>query len=41
MKPYQRTNKLPAVFVFAKKNLLAKNLNLMRKAMPREYDFYP
>lgn len=41
MKWYQRANKLPNVQVFAKKNLLAKNLNLMQKALPDEYDFFP
>mmetsp|Transcript_8661 Transcript_8661/g.13441 ORF Transcript_8661/g.13441 Transcript_8661/m.13441 type:complete len:96 (+) Transcript_8661:1035-1322(+) len=41
MKSYQRTNHLPAVFVLARKNLLARNLNLMQKSMPDHYDFFP
>lgn len=41
MKPYQRTNHLPAVHQIAKKNNLARNLSLMQKAMPDHYDFFP
>ena len=41
MKLYQRTNHLPDVFALARKNLLAKNLNLMQKALPNEYNFFP
>lgn len=41
MKPYQRTNHLPACYVLARKNLLARNLMNMQKAMPSEYDFFP
>ena len=41
MKPYQRTNHLPAVHQIAKKNNLARNLALMQKAMPDLYDFFP
>ena len=41
MKPYQRTNHFPSVFVLARKNLLAKNLNQMQKIMPEQYDFFP
>ena len=41
MKWYQRTNKLLSVHVFGRKECLAKNLKLMQKAMPQEYDFFP
>ena len=41
MKWHQRTNHLPAVHVIAKKNNLAKNLALMQRAMPDQYDFFP
>ena len=41
MKWYQRTNHLPAVQYLARKNLLARNLNMMQKAMPEYYDFFP
>jgi hypothetical protein len=38
---YQRTNHLPAIYILARKNLLAKNLIMMQKAMPELYDFFP
>jgi tubulin polyglutamylase TTLL6/13 len=41
MKPYQRTNHMPACYVLARKNLLARNLATMQKAMPDLYDFFP
>ena len=41
MKPYQRTNHLPACYTLARKNCLAKNLDLMQQAFPLEYDFFP
>ena len=41
MKGYQRTNHLPAMYVLARKNLLARNLNAMQKALPNHYDFFP
>lgn len=41
MKPYQRTNHLPACYVLARKNLLAQNLQNMQYMMPEEYDFFP
>jgi tubulin polyglutamylase TTLL6/13 len=41
MKWHQRTNHLPAVHVIAKKNSLARNLALMQRAMPEQYDFFP
>ena len=41
MKPHQRTNHLPACYVIARKNLLAKNLSAMQYVLPDEYDFFP
>lgn len=41
MKPYQRTNHLPASYTLARKNCLAKNLDLMQQAFPVEFDFFP
>lgn len=41
MKGYQRTNHLPAIYVLARKNLLARNLNMMQKALPEQFDFFP
>lgn len=41
MKWYQRTNRLPSVHVLARKELLAKNLNMMQQVLPDEYDFFP
>lgn len=41
MKPYQRTNHLPACYSIARKNLLAKNLSSMQAVLPNEYDFFP
>jgi len=41
MKNYQRTNHLPGMYVLARKNLLAKNLINMQRAMPDQFDFFP
>lgn len=41
MQPYQRTNHFPGMYTLARKNLLAKNLNNMRKAFPSEFKFFP
>ena len=41
MKNYQRTNHLPACYVIARKNLLARNLGNMQAVMPTEFDFFP
>jgi tubulin polyglutamylase TTLL6/13 len=32
---------LPGCYVLARKNLLAKNLNMMQDAMPDHFDFFP
>jgi len=34
MQPYQRTNHFPGMFALARKNLLAKNLQAMKKMFP-------
>ena len=34
MKPYQRTNHMPACYVIARKNLLARNLSNMYAVLP-------
>lgn len=41
MKPYQRINHFPGMRVITRKDELAKNLNIMRQIMPKEYNFYP
>ena len=41
MKPYQRTNHVPAVYVIARKNLLARNLLNLQNVLPNYYDFFP
>ena len=41
MKPYQRTNHLPACYVLARKNLLARNLANMQSVLPNDFDFFP
>ena len=41
MKPYQRTNHLPACYVLARKNLLASNLANMQSMLSNDYDFFP
>ena len=39
--PNQKINHFPGTFQICRKNLLAKNLNAMRKIFPKEYSFYP
>ena len=41
MKNYQRTNHFPGMYALARKNLLAKNLQNMKKLCPVEYNFFP
>ena len=38
---YQKTNHFPGMSELAKKNLLAKNLNRIAKALPGEFSFVP
>jgi len=41
MKPYQKINHFPGMYTLARKNTLAVNLSLMRKAFPQHYSFFP
>ena len=41
MKPYQRTNHFPGMYVMARKNLLAKNLLGMQKYFAPDFQFFP
>jgi tubulin polyglutamylase TTLL6/13 len=41
LKPYQRISQWPGIQVIAHKNKLGKNLMLMWKEFPEEYDFFP
>ena len=41
MKPYQRVNHFPAMFLIHRKTFLAKNLKKMRKIFNDDYDFFP
>lgn len=41
LKPYQRLNHFPGMYVLARKNHLGKHLNKMRKRFDKEYNFYP
>ena len=41
MKLYQKINHFPGMYVLARKNYLAKNLNRLRKVFPKEFSFFP
>jgi hypothetical protein len=41
MKPYQRVNHFPAMFLIHRKTFLAKNLKKMKKEFSDDYDFFP
>ncbi|KAI5717821.1 hypothetical protein M8J77_011825 [Diaphorina citri] len=41
MKRFQRTNHFPLIMELCRKNLLAKNLNQMKKQYPNDYNFFP
>lgn len=41
VKPYQRISQWPGIQVIAHKNKLGKNLMLMQKEYPEDYDFFP
>ncbi len=41
MKPYQKANHFPNMACLARKNLLGRNLMRMRKAFPKDYNFFP
>jgi len=41
MQAYQRASHFPGMFALARKNLLAKNLQAMKKVLPSEFNFFP
>ena len=41
MLPYQKINHFPGMYQLARKSMLAKNLQKMRKLFPEDYDFSP
>jgi len=41
MKPYQRINHFPGMFMLSRKNNLARNLMKMQKEFPKDYNFFP
>ncbi len=41
MKPYQKVNHFPNMSCLARKNHLGRNLMRMRKAFPKDYNFFP
>ena len=41
MHNYQRVNHFPGMYCLARKNLLAKNLQSMKRICPSEYNFFP
>lgn len=41
MKPYQKINHFPAMYLIARKTFLGKNLKKLQKLFPTEYDFFP
>lgn len=41
MQNHQRVNHFPGMNCLARKNMLAKNLNIVKKAFPAEYNFFP
>ena len=41
MKPFQKINHFPGMYMIARKNCLAKHLNKLKKLHPAEYNFFP
>ena len=41
MKLYQKINHFPGMYVLARKNYLAKNLNRLHKVYPKDFNFFP
>jgi tubulin polyglutamylase TTLL6/13 len=41
MKPYQKINHFPAMYLIARKTFLGKNLKKLAKLCPEDYKFFP
>jgi tubulin polyglutamylase TTLL6/13 len=41
MKPYQKINHFPAMYLIARKTFLGRNLKKLFKIFPEEYSFFP
>ena len=41
MKPYQKINHFPAMYLIARKTFLGKNLKKLAKLFPDDYQFFP
>ncbi|KAM9837877.1 tubulin polyglutamylase ttll6 [Aulostomus maculatus] len=41
MKPYQKINHFPGMIEICRKDLLARNMNRMRKLFPKDYNIFP
>jgi tubulin polyglutamylase TTLL6/13 len=41
MQTHQRVNHFPGINCLARKNMLARNLNLLKKSFPSDYNFFP
>jgi tubulin polyglutamylase TTLL6/13 len=41
MKPYQKINHFPAMYLIARKTFLGKNLKKLSRLCPDDYQFYP
>lgn len=41
MKPWQKINHFPAMYLIARKTFLGKNLKKLQKLFPDEYQFFP
>jgi tubulin polyglutamylase TTLL6/13 len=41
MKPYQKINHFPAMYLIARKTFLGKNLKKLAKLFPEDFQFFP
>jgi tubulin polyglutamylase TTLL6/13 len=41
LRPTQHVNHFPRMSEICRKDLLGRNLNRMRRAFPKDYDFFP
>ena len=41
LKPYQRINHFPGMYVLARKNYLGKHLNKLKRKFDEEYNYFP